>query len=144
MFIGEFHHNIDAKGRVAIPSKFRSRLGGGAVITRGLDQCLTLYPHKNWLVLAEKLSNLSIAQANSRAFNRFMLSGAMDVKLDKQGRIIIPEYLRKYSGIKKKVIIVGLFDKMEIWSEDSWNKYKARTEKNSGEIAEKLGEIGGI
>ncbi len=144
MFIGEFHHNIDAKGRVAIPSKFRSRLGEGAVITRGLDQCLTLYPHKNWLVLAEKLSNLSIAQANSRAFNRFMLSGAMDVKLDKQGRIIIPGYLRKYSGIKKKVIIVGLFDKMEIWSEDSWNKYRARTEKNSGEIAEKLGEIGGI
>jgi len=144
MFIGEFHHNLDIKGRIAIPSKFRSKLSEGAVITRGLDNCLTLYPKKVWLELAEKLSTLSIVKANSRAFARFMLSGAMDVDLDGQGRIIIPEYLREYANTIKKIVIVGLFDKIEIWAEERWIKYKASTEKNSNEIAEKLGEIEGI
>jgi len=144
MFLGEFHHNLDNKGRIAIPSKFRAKLGEGAVVARALDNCLALYPKKTWLILAKKLAALPIIKANSRAFNRFMLSGAMDVSLDKQGRAIIPEYLRKYAGIKKRVIIVGLFDKLEIWSEERWNKYSMHTEKNSNEIAEKLGEIESI
>jgi len=144
MFIGEFRHNLDNKGRVAIPAKFRQKLSNGAVITRGLDGCLTLYPQKEWLVLAEKLSTLPIVKANSRAFNRFMLSGAMDVNVDKQGRVVIPEYLRQYADLKKQTVIVGLFDKLEVWSEDQWIKYRVRTEKNSNEIAEKLGEIDAV
>lgn len=141
MFIGEFHHNLDTKNRIAIPAKFRSKLGEGAVITRGLDSALTIYPKKEWLELAKKLSSLSIVKANSRAFSRFMLSGAMDTVLDKQGRVIVPDYLKKYASINKKTVIVGLFDKIEIWSEEKWFKYKTNTEKNSNDIAEKLGEI---
>lgn len=142
MFIGEFLHTIDSKGRVAIPAKFRLKLGEGAVVTRGLDRCLFLYPKREWLKLAKKIAALPISQNNTRAFNRLMLAGAMDVDLDKQGRIVIPEYLRKYADIKKKVAIVGLFNRLEIWPEDKWNRYKEETEKRGNAIAEKLGELG--
>jgi MraZ protein len=141
MFLGEFHHNLDNKNRIAIPSKFREGLKDTVIITRGLDGSLALYPQSAWQVILEKLSNLSIVKSNSRAFSRFMLSGAMDVVLDKQGRIVIPEYLKKYANINKKAVLVGLFDKVEIWSEDRWDKYRINTEKNSNEIAEKLGDI---
>jgi len=144
MFLGEFHHNLDNKGRIAIPAKFRPKLKEGAVITRGLDGCLSLYPKKEWIALAEKLATLPIAKANSRAFNRFILSGAMDVVLDKQGRIVIPEYLRSYALLKKEIITVGLFNKLEVWSKNQWVKYRSKTEKDSNAIAEKLGEMEGI
>lgn len=144
MFIGEFHHKLDNKGRMAIPAKFRNVLRKGAVITRGLDSCLTIYSKNNWLILAEKLSNLPIVKSNSRAFSRFMLSGATEINLDKQGRVLIPEYLREYSALKKEIIIVGLFDKIEIWPKDRWAKYRDNTEKKSSQIAEKLGEIENI
>ena len=142
MFIGEYNYSIDSKGRLAIPAKFRSELKSGAVVTRGLDNCLFVYTKKEWTVLAEKLANLPISQANSRAFSRLMLAGAMDVKLDSQGRIMLPEYLRKYSEINKKVVVAGLFNRLELWSEDKWESYKKQTEKNGNEIAEKLGELG--
>ena len=144
MFTGEYHHNLDNKGRIAIPAQFRGNLRDGATLTRGLDKCLTIYPRRSWTLLVNKLANLSIVQANSRAFVRFMLSGAKNSSLDKQGRVIIPEYLRRYAGIKKKVVIIGLFDKIELWSEERWIKYRADTEKKSNQIAEKLGELGGI
>ncbi|MCK5332613.1 division/cell wall cluster transcriptional repressor MraZ [Candidatus Parcubacteria bacterium] len=142
MFIGEYNHNLDEKGRMAVPVKFRSDLKKGAVITRGLDGCLFLYTISEWKVLAEKLSSLPISQSNTRAFARLMLAGAMDVQLDKQGRVILPDYLRKYAGLKKKIVIGGLFNRLEIWNEETWNKYKEKTEKDSSNIAEKLGELG--
>lgn len=142
MFIGEYSHSIDNKGRLAIPVKFRGDLAKGAVVTRGLDNCLFLYPKEEWEKLADKLSKLPISQANTRAFARLMLAGAMDVEVDKQGRIILPEYLRKYAGVLKKVVVAGLFNRLEIWDSTSWNKYKNDTEKNSSDISEKLGELG--
>ncbi len=142
MFIGEYKHNLDEKGRLAIPAKFRITLKEGAVVTRGLDNCLFLYPKKQWKVLAEKLANLPISQSKARAFSRLMLAGAMDVNFDNQGRIMLPEYLRIFAGLKKKAIVAGLYDRLEIWDEVSWNKYKLGAEKESGEISEALGELG--
>ncbi len=125
-----------------MPIKFRRELSKGAVVTKGLDDCLFLYPLKEWKTIAGKLSRLPISQANTRAFARLMLAGAMDVQIDRQGRIILPDYLRKYAALNKKVIINGLYNRLEIWEEKKWKKYKNTTEKSSGEIAEKLGEIG--
>jgi len=125
-----------------VPAKFRSMLKEGAVVTKGLDSCLFLYPKKQWLNLAEKLASLPISQAKARAFARHMLAGAMDVDFDSQGRINLPEYLRQFAGLKKKTIIAGLFDRLEIWDEAGWHKYKTGTEKNSADIAETLGELG--
>ncbi len=142
MFIGEYKHNLDNKGRLAVPAKFRAILKGGAVVTRGLDNCLFLYSKKEWTELAKKISSLPINKANDRAFARLMLAGAMDVDFDNQGRIMLPEYLRKFARLKKKVVIAGLYDRLEIWDEAAWNKYKMGTEKKSSAIAEALGELG--
>ncbi|MBP8618024.1 MAG: division/cell wall cluster transcriptional repressor MraZ [Candidatus Pacebacteria bacterium] len=142
MLIGEYHFNLDNKGRIAIPAKFRSNLGEEAVITRGLDNCLFLYPKKDWEQLAEKIKNLPLSQADSRAFARLMLAGAMMVGLDVQGRILIPDYLRQYANLKKKIVIVGVYNRLEVWDEDAWLNYKKQTEKESGDIAERLSELG--
>lgn len=142
MFLGEYKHVIDTKGRMAIPAKFRSKLTAGAIITRGLDKCLFVFDAKEWAKLAEKLISLPIAQSNSRAFSRLMLSGASDVEIDIQGRILIPEYLRKYANLKKQVVVTGLYNRIEIWNEAGWQSYKAKTEAESDEIAEKIGELG--
>lgn len=142
MFIGEYKHNIDEKGRLALPAKFRQELKDGAVVTRGLDNCLFLYTKKEWEKLAEKLANLPISQANSRAFARLMLAGAMDVEFDKQGRVVLPEYLRQFAGLKKSVVIAGLYTRLEIWDESAWKQYKAQTEAESGNIAERMAELG--
>ncbi|MCX6786063.1 MAG: division/cell wall cluster transcriptional repressor MraZ [Candidatus Komeilibacteria bacterium] len=142
MFIGEYQHTIDEKGRLAVPAKFRAELAHGAVVTRGLDNCLFLYPKKDWQELAEKLVKLPISQSNTRAFSRLMLSGAMPAEMDKQGRVVLPDYLRKYATLNKKVIVTGLYNRLEIWDEAVWEKYKAATEKDSGNIAEALGELG--
>ncbi len=142
MFIGEFKHNLDLKGRLAVPVKFRQKLSGGAIVTRGLDKCLFVFSNKEWEVLAQKLIALPLAQANSRAFVRLMLAGAMDVELDKQGRILIPDYLRDYAGLKKETIVAGLYNRFEIWNSESWKEYKNKTESQSDEIAEKLSELG--
>jgi len=133
---------IDVKGRVALPARFKAGLRGGLVITRGFDGCLFVYPNEEWKKLAQKLILLPIARSNTRAFVRLMLAGAMDVKIDGQGRIVIPDYLRKYAFIKQKTVIAGLYNRLEIWDEDKWEQYKADTEKNSNDIAEQLGEIG--
>jgi len=142
MFIGEYKHNLDNKGRLAVPAKFRAILKSGAVVTRGLDNCLFLYSKKEWTELAKKLAGLPISKANTRAFARLMLAGAMDVDFDNQGRIMLPEYLRKFAKLKKKTVIAGLYDRLEIWDEAIWNKYKMGTEKKSSAIAEQLGELG--
>ncbi len=142
MFIGEFQHNLDNKGRIAVPAKFRNKLTGGAIVTRGLDHCLFVFTNKDWEVLAQKLIALPLAQANSRAFARLMLAGAVDAELDKQGRILIPDYLREYAGLKKQTTVAGLYNRIEIWDSEVWRGYKTKTEASSDEIAEKLGELG--
>ena len=142
MFIGEYSHNLDNKGRLAIPAKFRFVLKQGAVVTKGLDSCLFIYSKNEWLELANKLAKLPINKSNTRAFARLMLAGAMDVEFDNQGRIMLPEYLRKFAGLKKKVVVAGLYNRLEIWDQTKWNKYKSTTEKKSGDIAEALGELG--
>ncbi len=142
MVLGEYKHNLDTKGRMAIPAKFRLDLNVGAIITRGLDRSLFIFGMKEWEVLIQKLIALPLAQANSRAFVRLMLSGASDVELDAQGRILIPEYLREYADLKKQVVVTGLYNRIEIWDAENWKQYKAKTESASDEIAEKLGELG--
>lgn len=142
MFIGEYSHNLDDKGRLAIPVKFRNDLKKGAVVTRGLDNCLFLYTRSEWSKLAEKLATLPFSQANSRAFARLMLAGAMDVEFDKQGRAVLPEYLRQFASLKKSVVIAGLYSRLEIWDEEKWNIYKKQTESESSVIAEKMSELG--
>lgn len=141
MFIGEYSLTVDEKGRLSIPVKFRASLSRGAVVTRGLDSVLFLYTTKEWENLASKVASLPISRANTRAFSRLMLAGAMDVELDKQGRIILPDYLRDFAGIKKKVVVAGLYNRLEIWDENQWIKYKKDTEKESGNIAETLEQI---
>ncbi len=141
MFIGEYSHTIDEKGRVAVPAKFRQLLRGGAVVTRGLDACLVVYTKKEWIKLADKISALPFNKANDRSLARFILAGAMDVDFDGQGRVTLPEYLRDFAKLSKKVVVAGLYNRVEIWNEEAWNKFKMETEKQSNEIAEALGEI---
>ncbi|HBU28183.1 TPA: cell division/cell wall cluster transcriptional repressor MraZ [Candidatus Uhrbacteria bacterium] len=142
MFLGEYNHALDEKGRLAIPVKFRAALRKGAVVTRGLDNSLVIYAMEEWKVLATKLANLPISQQNSRAFARLMLAGAMDVSVDKQGRFGIPEYLRQYAGMKKNVVVAGLYNRLELWDASTWEAYKKKTESASSAIAEQLGELG--
>lgn len=142
MFIGEYKHNLDDKGRLAIPTKFRADLSKGAVVTRGLDTSLFLFPKEEWDKLAQKLASLPLGQSNSRAFARLMLAGAMDVEVDKQGRVMLPEYLRAYAGLQKSVVIAGLYTRLELWDETSWNAYKSKMEEDAESVAEQLGELG--
>ena len=142
MFIGEYYYTVDPKGRIAIPSKLRKTLSGGGVITKGLDNCLFIFSIKDWQQMAEKIKGLPLSQSNSRAFSGLMLAGAMDIKLDSQGRILVPDYLRRYVGLKKKIVLAGVYNRLEVWDEKEWEKYKKRTEKESGDIAEKLGDLG--
>ncbi len=142
MFLGEYNYNIDEKKRLAVPSRFRQKLGKKAVITRGLDNCLFLFPMKEWEKLAEKLSNMPLTQADARGFSRIMLAGAMEVNLDRLGRILVPDYLKKYAGLGKKATIAGLYNRIEIWDQKTWEMYKTKTEKEAGNIAERLKELG--
>lgn len=142
MFIGEYTISMDAKGRIAVPAKFRALLNANAVVTQGLDKSLFLYPKQAWDKIAVKIAGLPLAKSGSRAFARMMLAGAYEVDLDKQGRMMVPEYLRKFASLTKKVVVAGLYDRIEIWNEEEWIAYKASTERESGAIAESLGELG--
>lgn len=142
MLIGEYSYSLDDKKRLGIPPKFREVLGKKAIITRGLDQCLWLYPVAEWKTLAEKLSKLPLSQADARGFGRLMLAGAMDVDFDNLGRILLPDYLKNYANLKKKIAVVGIYNRVEIWDETKWQEYKEQTEKDGGDIAERLKELG--
>lgn len=142
MFIGEYTYSIDEKKRLAIPPKFRNLLGRKAVITRGLDQCLFLYPAKEWGNLAKKLSQLPLSQSDARGFARLMLTGAMEVIIDNLGRILVPDYLKEYALLKKKVVVAGVYNRVEIWEAKKWRDYQTKTEKEVGDIAERLKELG--
>ncbi|MEK7600576.1 MAG: division/cell wall cluster transcriptional repressor MraZ [Patescibacteria group bacterium] len=144
MLIGEYQHTIDAKKRLAIPSKFRRELGERAVVTRGVDACLFVFPLQHWEVLAERIANLPVTQGDSRSFARLMLSGATEVEFDSLGRVLIPDHLKSYAGLNRSVVVAGLYKRLEIWDAAAWERTKQELEKNSDRIAEKLGELGGI
>ena len=142
MFLGEYLHTLDAKKRISLPVKFRKEVGKKIVLTRGLDNCLFVYSLKDWRIISDKLSNLSIAQSDQRGFNRFLLSGASETGVDSVGRILIPDYLKDFAGLKSRVVVTGVNDRIEIWNEKSWNEYKRRIEKQADQMAEKLGDLG--
>ncbi len=142
MFLGEYIHNIDYKGRLAVPKQFREQLAYGAIITKGLDGCLFLYSKEAWERLAARLRELSVTQADTRAFERYLFGGAAQVEFDQLGRIKLPEYLLAYAGIKKEAILVGILERIEIWGYDKWNDLGTKLEKKGEEIAEKLSKKG--
>ena len=142
MFIGEFSHTVDQKGRMALPSKFRKELQKSVVVTKGLDTCLWIYTRPEWEQLAKKLASLPISQSKNRSFVRLMLAGAMDVDVDSQGRINLPKYLLDYAKLSKKAIVAGLYNRLEIWNETEWERYKKQMEKESTRVADSLTELG--
>ena len=144
MLIGEYTHTLDDKSRVSIPAKFRKELGNKVVVTNGLDTCLFVFSLSAWNRFSEQLASLSFAQGDKRKFSRFMLGGAVEVEVDSIGRVLLPEFLKKFAGLNEKVVITGIHDRVEIWNDRSWAEYKKNVEKDVDILAEKLGEVGAL
>lgn len=144
MLIGEFTHTLDDKKRLSLPSKFRKEIGKKVIITRGLDHCLFVYSKSEWKKFSEKLGELSMGQADTRAFNRFLLGGAIEVDVDASGRIRIPDFLKEFAGLDQKVVLAGLHNRIELWHEEKWHTYTQQVEEKADALAEKLGDIGMI
>lgn len=138
MLMGEFHHNVDEKNRLVIPSKFRSELGEKFIVTRGLDKCLFAYSLEEWNKIVDKLKTLPFTQRDARNFTRFFLSGAIDAELDKSGRVSITSPLIEYADIIKECVIIGANDRIEIWAKESWDNFLTVNEENFSDIAENL------
>ncbi|RJR13665.1 division/cell wall cluster transcriptional repressor MraZ [Candidatus Parcubacteria bacterium] len=144
LLIGEYEHTLDEKKRISLPKSFRGSLGKRVVVTRGLDSCLFIFSHESWKKIAEKLQSLSFVRADTRGFNRFMLSGAAEVEIDNVGRMLIPDHQKAFAGLKKKVVFTGVSDRVEVWDADTWYRYKARIERQAEGLAKSLGEIGAL
>jgi MraZ protein len=144
MLIGEYTHSIDDKNRVSLPIKFRKEVGKKLVATHGLDNCLFLYPLKEWQKISEKLGGLGIGQADTRGFNRFILAGAVEIDVDSIGRILLPDFLKEFASLKEKVVFAGVHNRIEIWNDKRWAEYKKKIETAADSLAEKLGEIGAL
>ena len=140
MFMGEYNHTVDAKGRLIVPSKFREQLGDEFVVTKGLDGCLFVYENTEWKALEEKLHALPLTNANARKFSRFFLAGATTCEVDKQGRILLPAVLRDFAGIDKEAVLVGVGSRIEIWNREAWNQ--SNTYDDMEEIAETMEGLG--
>ena len=140
MFMGEYNHTLDTKGRIIVPSKFREQLGMTFVITKGLDGCLFVYSQEEWKTIEESFRNKPLTSKDARHFARFFFAGACECEVDKQGRILIPNNLREYAGIDKDVVSVGVLNRVEIWSKDRWNDNGDYD--NMDEIAEHMAELG--
>ena len=140
MFMGEYNHTVDEKGRLIIPSKFREELGDEFVVTKGLDGCLFVYAPSEWTLLEEKLKALPLTNKDARAFQRYMLAGAASVEIDKQGRILLPQSLRTFAGLEKDVVLIGVAGRIEIWNKDIYEKASAVDDME--EIAEKMSDLG--
>ena len=138
MFIGEYHHTIDEKGRIIIPAKFRDDLGEEFIVTRGIENCLFVYSLENWAKITDKLNSLPFTKKDARTFNRFFMSGATSVELDKQGRINIATPLTQYAKLLKDCVVIGTGDRLEIWSLESWNEFFNSTKDSMSDIAENL------
>jgi MraZ protein len=148
MLIGEYTHTLDPKKRVALPAKFRKELGKTVVITHGLDGCVFLYPLSTWKIISEELSGNRernhIGTADSRGFNRFILAGAVEVDVDSAGRVLVPDFLKEFAGLKTRVVLAGVHNRVELWDEEAWIEYKKRIQKQADALAERLGTMGMI
>lgn len=142
MLIGEYTHTLDPKKRLSLPSKWRSKLGKKLIITRGLDNCLFVYPLQAWQTITDKVSALPLGAADTRSFNRFFLSGAVEAEVDKAGRVLVPDFLKEFAKLDTKVVLAGIHDRVEIWDEKKWNDYKKKIEEKADDLAEQLGSIG--
>lgn len=142
MFIGQYEHNLEEKGRLSIPKKFRSDLVEGGVITRGLDGCLFLFPKRKWEEFVNKLAETPLTKADARGFSRLLTYGAVEIEVDGQGRMLIPEYLREFAQIKKEVVLAGAIGRIEIWDKSNFKSYQEKIENESQMIAERLAELG--
>lgn len=142
MFIGEYSHTIDTKGRLSMPARFRGLLGAHFIVTKGLDQSLFVYPEDEWKILEEKLKKLPLTNQNARAFVRFFFSGATECELDQQGRIRIPSNLREHALLEKEVVVIGVGTRVEIWSQGVWANYNNDDKLSYDEIADKMQELG--
>jgi MraZ protein len=140
MFMGEYSHSIDAKGRLIIPSRFRDELGEEFVLTKGLDGCLSIYPKEEWAAFEEKLRNLPLTNKNARTFTRFFVAGASLCELDRQGRILVPATLREYAGLEKDVVLTGNINRIEVWSKSKWSENSSYDDMDA--IAEGLQDMG--
>ncbi len=138
MFMGEFHHNIDDKARIVLPSKFREELGESFIVTRGLEGCLFVYSKEEWMNIVKKLKQLPFTKKDARAFLRFFLSGAIECQTDKQGRVALPLPLVNYANLKNKCVVIGVNDRLEIWSEDAFDEFFKENEANISDLAESL------
>ena len=140
MFMGEYNHTIDAKGRMIVPSKFREQLGNEFVVTKGLDGCLFVYPNEEWHNIEEKFRTVPLTTKDARKFSRFFFAGAATCELDKQGRILIPPVLREFADLQKDVVSVGVLNRIEIWSKDKW--LECNSYDDMDEIAEHMADLG--
>lgn len=140
MLIGEYYHNLDAKGRVSIPSKFRDDLGGSFVLSKGLDNCLYAYSVSEWETFKNEL--LTMRGSNAQKIRRFFFSGATECEIDSQGRVVIPPNFREYAELLKEVVIVGVSNRAEIWNKENWEKYISDSSFDSAEIAKAMEEMG--
>ncbi len=141
MFIGEYKHSIDNKNRVTIPSKYRDGLGDVFMLTKGLDNCLSIYPYSEWTIFEQKLKGLPLTNQNARRFTRFFLSGAVECNIDKQGRVLLTPSLKSYAGVTKDVYFIGMGDRIEVWSSAEWDKYN-EDDFDANELAEQMAELG--
>jgi MraZ protein len=141
MFLGRFSHSLDAKGRLAIPAKFRGELADGLVVTRGIDRCLSVYPLAAWQTLAERVSALSISDPDARQFRRMVFAEAVDEALDAQGRILVPPELRRYAEIDREAVVVGMNTYLEIWNPSRWEGLSALVEDEGSSIAQRLADL---
>ncbi len=142
MFMGEYNHTIDSKGRLIVPARFREALGDEFVITKGLDGCLFVYAEKEWQVFEEKLRSLPLTNKNSRQFTRFFLAGAAACEVDKQGRVLIPQVLRDFAALEKDVVLVGVASRIEIWSRQRWDECMDNYDDDMDEVAENMESLG--
>lgn len=140
MFMGEYNHTVDTKGRLIIPSKFREQLGDEFIVTKGLDGCLFVFPQNEWEIFEEKLRTLPLTQKGARQFTRFFVAGATPCELDKQGRILLPATLREFAGLDKDVVLAGMLNRIEIWSKAKWTENNACDDMD--DIAEQMSDLG--
>ena len=138
LFLGEFEHSIDDKSRLAVPARFRAALEDGLVITRGLDRCLVIYDSESWRTMAERVRTLNSWHGDARRMQRHFFSGAVTAQPDKLGRVVIPQFLRAYAQIETEVVVVGLADRIEVWSRTEWQRERSEAERDSAELAEHL------
>jgi MraZ protein len=142
MFIGEYTHTVDEKKRISLPAKFKKELGSKVVVTRGLDNCLFLFPHKVWIEISKETAKLDFKQADARGFSRFMFSSANEIDVDSIGRILIPDYLKEFAGLKTSVVFAGVHDRIEIWNDKRWDLFTKKMESQADSMAEKLSSVG--